>query len=322
MFWLGMLVARNKVNLRTLFQALTVLGALLAIHTIIQVTTGRFLLNTPSIDAYLAQAANFTLADSGGISRAGSFLRNPDWNGTFFAIMLFLPLSLFTETTSFLLKFLYFSVIFLMLIALLFTYSAGGWLSALGGMVAFILIVGRSYYRILVSVFAVFIGVILVMVFPIQVNFLLQHASVPGELSLRLGAWQTAINVIRAFPLTGIGLGFSNYEQRAEPYRVPAQVVPLVHPHNSYLELGAMAGLPVLIMFLTLLLFALWQAWRNCLQVDTGTRCLLGGGIATIVALSVNSVSINAWTLPPLAAIGWLILGSHCITFNQKETAW
>jgi O-antigen ligase len=319
MFWLGMLIARNKAHLRTLFQTLAILGVLLAIHTIIQVTTGRFLFNTPYIDAYLAQEANFTLTNSGGISRAGSFLQNPDWNGTFFAIMLFLPLSLFTETTSFLLKFLYFLALLLMSIALLFTYSAGAWIGALGGMVAFILFAGRSYYRILVSVFVVIIGVILVMVFPTQVNILFQHASAPGESSLRVGAWQTAINVIRAFPLTGIGLGFPNYEQRAEPYRVPAQYIPLNHPHNSYLELGAMAGLPVLIVFLTLLLFALWQAWRNWIQVDRGTRCLLGGGIATIMALSVNSVSINGWTLPPLAVICWLILGAIASPLIKKK---
>src|SRR6266849_1762109 len=36
MFWLGMLVARNSMHLRTLFQVLAVLGTLLAIHTVIQ----------------------------------------------------------------------------------------------------------------------------------------------------------------------------------------------------------------------------------------------------------------------------------------------
>jgi len=38
-------------------------------------------------------------------------------------------------------------------------------------------------------------------------------------------------------------------------------------------------------------------------------RGYLISGIAAIVALSVNSFSINAWTLPPLAAAGWIILG-------------
>jgi O-antigen ligase len=310
MFWLGMLVARNKLHLRTLFQALAVLGALLAIHTIIQATTRIVVFDTSHYEAYLAQVSNFTLANSGNISRAGSFLQNPDWNGTFFAMMLFLPLGLFTEASSFPSKFLYLTEMLLMLIALLFTYSFGAWIGVLGGIVVFILLAGRSYYRILVPVFVVMIGVIAVNFFPTQVNLLIQHSSSPGELSLRLGAWQTAVNVIRAFPLTGIGLGFGNYTQRAEPYRVPAQYRPLAHPHNSYLEFGAMAGLPVLIVFLALLLFALWLAWRNWIQVNSGTRCLLCGGIAAIMALSVNSMSINGWTLPPLAAIGWLVLGA------------
>jgi O-Antigen ligase len=309
MFWFGTLVARDKKRLRTLFQALAAFGTLLAIHTIIQATTGTFIFDTAHFDAYLAQVSNFTLANSGGINRAGSFLLNPDWNGTFFAIMLFLPLGLFTESSNPLLKLLYFTEMLLMSIALLFTYSIGAWIAVLVGFIAFILFAGRSYQRILVPILMLIGGVILVTIFSTQINLLFQRISDPAELELRKGAWETAINVIRAFPLTGIGLGFTNYEQRAESYRAPTQYIPLAHPHNSYLELGAMAGLPVLIIFVALLLIALVQACRNWTQVDSSTRCLLGGGIATIVALSVNSVSINGWTLPPIAAIGWLVLG-------------
>lgn len=318
MFWLGMLVIRNKSHLRNLFRGLAAIGALFAIHTIIQARTGIFLFNTPYINSYLA-INNYTLADSGGIVRAGSFLQNPDWNGTFFAMMLYLPLGLFTESSSFPLKILYLAEMLLMATALLFTYSTGAWVGVLAGIIAFILFAGRRYYRILIPVLVVMIGVVAVNVFPLQVNLLIQHSSTPGELSLRIGGWQTAINVIRAFPLTGIGLGFYNYAQRAQPYMAPAQYLILAHPHNSYLELGAMTGLPLLMVFLALLLFALRQAWRNWIQVDTGTRCLLCGGIAAVMALSINSVSINGWTLPPLAAIGWLILGAIASPSIKKK---
>src|SRR5260370_42694111 len=71
-----------------------------------------------------------------------------------------------------------------------------------------------------------------------------------------------------------------------------------------------MAGLPVLIVFMALLLFSLWQALHNWVRADAQTRPLLCSGIAAVVALSVNSVSINGWTLPPLAALGWLIAGT------------
>jgi len=71
-----------------------------------------------------------------------------------------------------------------------------------------------------------------------------------------------------------------------------------------------MAGLPVLLVFIAIVLFVLWQVCRNWMQADAATRTLLSGGLATIISLSVNSISINGWTLPPLAAIGWLILGA------------
>ena len=317
MFWLGLLIARDKMHLRTLFQALAVLGTLLALHTVIQAKTGIFLFDTSRINTYLAQVSNFELANSNAF-RSGSFFENPDWNGTFFATMLFLPLGLLAEATAFPQKILYFIEILLMLIALLFTYSIGAWVGAFAGITAFILFVGSNYYRVLVPMLLVIMGVIVLIIFPTEINALFQHLSNPIEVSLRFGAWKTAINVIRAFPLTGIGLGLTNYLQRAEPYRDPAQYLPLAHPHNSYLEWGAMAGLPVLLVFLALLLSGLWQAWRTWIKVDTSTRCLLGGGIASVIALSVNSFSINGWTLPPLAVIGWLILGTMASPLVRK----
>ena len=309
MFWLGMLVAKDKKHLKVLIQVLAVLGTLLAIHTIVQDVTGTVLFGSARVNAALAQVSHFQLSDS-NVYRVGSFFQNPDWNGTFFAMTLFLPLGLFIETNSFVQKLLFFVEITLMTIALLFTYSIGAWIGALAGVVVIILMVGRGRHLILVPILIVIVVTILLVIFPAKVNLLFQHASHPVELSLRVGAWQTAVNIIRAFPLTGIGLGQTNYLQKAEPYRAVAQYRPLAHPHNSYLELGAMTGLPVLIVFLTLLFSALWWSWHNWAQVDIRTRYLLGGGMAAIVALSVNSISINGWTLPPLAAMGWLVLGA------------
>ncbi|HEV2655403.1 MAG TPA: hypothetical protein VGT82_10605, partial [Ktedonobacteraceae bacterium] len=37
------------------------------------------------------------------------------------------------------------------------------------------------------------------------------------------------------------------------------------------------------------------------------------------IALSVNSISINGWTLPPLAAIGWFLLGILASPLLMRE---
>lgn len=309
-FWLGTVIARDVASIRRFFQMLAVLAALLAIHTIIQEVTGKIVFGSSRFDTQLAATAHYVLFSGYNAHRIGSFFVDPNWNGTFFATMLFLPLGLFMESSSVRGKVLYLAEILLILPALLFTYSGGAWAGTLAGFTAFLILVGRTRYRALLSLLVGVAALIGVIFFPLQLNLQLQHASQPQELSIRLGAWQTGINVIHAFPLTGIGLGFDTYLERAEPYRVAAQHLRLDHPHNSYIELGAKAGLPVLAVFLALLSFALWQALRNRVLLDTQSCLLLSGGIAAIVALSVNSFSINAWTLPPLAAVGWIILGA------------
>jgi len=136
MYWLGMLVASNRVHLRTFFQILLTLGAFLAIHTIIQNATGTIVFGSAHIDAYLTQVSHYDLT-SYGIPRPGSFLINPDWNGTFFAMLLFLPIGLFAEATSFIQKILCIIEVLLMSIALLLTFSIGAWIGFLAGIIVF-----------------------------------------------------------------------------------------------------------------------------------------------------------------------------------------
>lgn len=307
-FWLGMIVAQDRVRLHNLFNLLAGLGTVLAIHTLVQAMTGITLLGSAHVNSYIIQENGDLMG--GTVQRYGSFLMNPDWNGTFFGIAFFLPLGLFVVSTSFVAKLLYVIEMFLMVAALLATYSIGGWLGAFAGLLVFIFCVGRWRYRIFTGFVVVIVALIVLVIFPSQTQLEMQHATNPAVLSLRNGAWQTALRVIEAYPLTGIGLGMTTYLLQSEPYRVLAQFVPLAHPHDSYLELGAMAGLPVLFVFIANLLFALWQAWRNWLQADTKLRTLIGCGLACTIALTINSVSINGWTLPPLAAIVWLILGA------------
>jgi hypothetical protein len=320
--WLGTVLARDIRSVRLLFQILAALGALFAIHTIIEGVTGTLLFGSSRYDAYLAQVAEYDLAGT-TVRRVGSFFSDPNWNGVFFAMLLFLPLGLFFESDQFIEKALYLVELGLIVVALLFIFSNGSWISVFAGLAVFFLMVGHIRYRLLVFLFVLVAAAIITLAFPTLIALELQHALGPTEIVSRTSAWQTAINVIRAHPLTGIGLGLLAYLNRAEPYRVIAQYVPLAHPHDSYLELAAMAGLPLLIAFITLLVIYLWSALRNWARADARTRSLLGGGIAAITALSINSISINGWTLAPLALTGWLILGtiSSSLLANTYKTS-
>lgn len=307
-FWLGNIIAKDINAVRRIFQFLAALGSLIALHTIIESRTGVFLFASSRVDTYLVEVSNYDIIGTNAF-RVGSFFFDPNWNGTFLAMMLFLPLGLFIETRTVLAKLLYFIEISIILPALLFTYSTGAFVGCFAGVLAYVLWVGRTRYRVLLISIIALAAFFIFIVFPSQIAVELQHANGPNELLLRLAVWQTGLQVIQAFPLFGVGLGYQAYLLRSNPYRSPGQFMPLAHPHDSYIEWGAMAGIPVLIVFLLLLAVAFWYAGRNWLRAEIHIRPLLGAGLAVLTVLTINSISINGWTLPPLEDCGWFIAG-------------
>ncbi len=308
MFWLGTVIVRDRKHLRRLFKLLAALGTLIAIHTIVQYETGVFLFGSQHFNDYLLQIGNYQIIGSDAY-RSGSFFVDPNLNGTFLAMMIFLPLGLFFESTFIGRKVFYLCETGIILLALLFAYSNGAWIGFAAGIVIFILLVGRKQYSFYI-VFSMFIAVMLFLnFFPKEVELQLQHASNPHEVILRVRVWQVALQTIKAFPLTGVGLGHLAYSLHTQQFSISEDIV-YSQPHDSYLEWAAMAGIPVLLVFIALLLFALWQALSNWIKSDVCGRPLIGGGIAAAVALSASSITIFGWTHPVLSGIGWLILGA------------
>lgn len=320
MFWLGTTLARDTQHLYRLFQCIAVLGAFLALHTILEATTGTFLFALAREQAYVAGFSNFQLGVDLNVHRAESFLIDPNWNGTFLVLIFFVPLGLFIASSSLIEKLLYLGAMLIILPALLFTYSTSAWLALLIGIGVCILFAGNMRVRLQLFAFMAIAALIMLAVFYPQITLLLQHATDPQEISLRNAVWQTALRVIMAYPLTGVGLGHEAYLETAEKYRVPAQIVPLDHPHNSYLELGAMGGLPVLFIFLVLVLAHWWQTLCHWRRVDAKTQALLGAGLAATVALCINSWGNQGWTLPPLAGLAWLIMGAISSPLLVKQS--
>lgn len=308
MFWLGTLFARNLASIRGLMRMLYIFGVLVALLTILQAVTGRLLFSTSRYEARLQSVASYQLGTT-GISRPGAFLINPDPNACFLAIMLILGLGLLVENPSVMKKVLFFAGSLIIALALLLTFSTEGMLSAIGGSLVLLVLVGRMRYRIFFLLLLVGAVAIILIAAPTQIALLLQHAQAPSELQLRIGAWQTGIHVIQAFPFTGLGLGDYVYQFGAEPYRVPTQHRILDHPHDAYLQLAALGGIPLLIVFLILLAILVFLALHNWRLADSQSRPLLGAGIAVVTVLCIYSLSDAGWTVASLATSGWMMLG-------------
>lgn len=309
MFWLGTLIAMDINHLRRFFQLLTVLALVLACLTLVQSLTGQVILSVSHYDEIVNSNA-FEVSGT-DVRRAGLYFIDPNWNGAFMALIIFIPLSLLLNSGSLKERGFYLATIVAIIIALMSTYSNGAWIGVITGLVIFVILIGRLRYQFAIIICMVVVTAVVGVAFSSQINTQLQRVSDPSDLLLRMGAWRTALNIIQAQPFTGVGLGLYAYLERAEPYRDDAQFIPLAHPHDSYLEWAAMAGIPVLLIFLALLFTTWWsirRVWKA--QVDAHARQLIVGGLVASVALSMNSISINGWTLPPLCAIGWMILGT------------
>lgn len=123
----------------------------------------------------------------------------------------------------------------------------------------------------------------------------------PAELQLRVGAFETAARALASRPLTGLGMGWERYSQEAEPYRDgSSQYIRLAHPHNSYLEIGAMLGLPGLAAFGGLLALGLARALRYRKAAPSAAA------FAGMVVFLAMSTTVNGMTLPFLGTLFWV----------------
>jgi O-antigen ligase len=307
---LGTLIIHDAQKLRLLVNLATGAALVIAIHTIIYGLTGVFVLDTPAHAAWLNYYKHFPL-NIDGISRAGSFMLNPDSNGAYLGMSFFLPVGLLISAQTWRWRIVHLVEAMLVFAALIFTYTAAAFVAVAGGTLLFLVLAFRPRQLLyaLGGVAALLAGSLVFL--PEVASRLHSHATGPNELTLREGIWLTALNTIHAHPFLGIGLGIGPvYDERTQAYMSPLQSHPDSHPHNSFLELAAMAGLPVLIVYVVLLVKSSARAFTNYRRADWTVRPLIAGVLAALLALTIHAFADSTWTLPPLVIVGWMLLGA------------
>ena len=76
-----------------------------------------------------------------------------------------------------------------------------------------------------------------------------------------------------------------------------------------------MGGLPVLLVFLALLALIAYYGYRLWRASEHEMRVLVAGVLCSLMTLSLNALTVNAWTVAPLAMLGWL-LGSALVALS------
>ena len=171
------------------------------------------------------------------------------------------------------------------------TFSRGGWVTLLAFMAAFVLLRARAVSR------AVWLGMLVAVVIAAPVVAALVVSINPASVVNRLSLLQLGLGVMAKHPLVGTGLGTFMY--------LPQNVMRRF-AHSTYIQVGADAGIPALLAFLSLAAVVVFNALRARRVAQPGVaRTILTGCLFALGCVALQSAFLNALVLKHL----WVLVG-------------
>jgi len=200
------------------------------------------------------------------------------------------------------------AAVVLMILAIGISFSRGAYLGLLAGGLFFAgVFLKRSGVlgKAIVAAAAIF-----VLIFIFNSNIITQR--LVSSFNLKEGSnaeryknWVQAADMIRDYPLGGVGLG--NYARTVDSM---AENRSSIYAHNLFLDIAAETGILNAIVFLCLVLFSVWRCIRNGSMLNLGLA-------AGLVAFSVHSIFDTALYSPQVLTM-FLIIVALGMNENEK----
>ena len=216
---------------------------------------------------------------------------------------------------------------------LFYSISRGGVVFLVVGVLLWLAVLGRAHRSLPLLVSSLAIAGTLVWIFLISegqarnriLDFLgMEEASQPKFFAgdLRSKIFLDTLHIIRDYPLTGTGLGTFGY---VFPFYMQASIdeaMP-IHPESDWLMLAAEAGIPALLLALTLLALLIRDIFR---LRDTGSWPLRWGVVAAALAamlhgfvdVPLHRIELGWWVL----VLAGLAFGNPAPTQTEKSLSW
>lgn len=209
----------------------------------------------------------------------------------------------------------YAGLFMLMFIALILTFSRGGWLAI---MVAIVILATLISRRLLV------LGLI---GGAVGVNFLpasilnrfstIFNPAADSSSSYRFQMWESALDMIKDYWLTGIGSDPTTFFKVYADYMMPS--VRVYHFHNIYIMAAVTGG----ILLLGALLYMFYIALRTSVVtmfMNKGKDQLLGylakASLASFIAISIAGLTEDVWRQYRVDFLFWMVVAIIAIIYN------
>lgn len=266
-------------------------------------------------------------------TRVYSYLGNPNLLGGYLLCAIALSVVAVIVWQGWIQKTLAILMVLINSACLFFTDSRGAWLAMIAlATTMFVLLYWwwRAYlprfWRIwlLPLVFGAAAGLLIVAILGVESIrlrfFSIFAGSEDSSNSFRQFVWRTVNQIIKDYPILGIGPGNEAFNAIYPRYMDPRY--PALSAYSIYLEHIVEMGYLGFASFIGLIIGTLYYGWRQ-IELLRQSRDVAGlwliGAIAAIVGLLVHGVVDTVWYRPSIHTLWWLMLGIIASQTNKKE---
>jgi len=251
-----------------------------------------------------------------GFLRAPSLLGNPNFSTMFIVSLLPAGFVWFTESKTIAQKIYYGIGCFCIIWAMVALSSRGaevGFLAGLGSLTVLLIKFKKLSLRLglflggaLAIAALMWFGSRLIVrnnVF-LATPLLTTEQPASSNIETRLFAWDIARQAIGTHPILGVGLGnFQIFFERNRGTQLVGSAGVFDDAHNIFLQLAATGGLPLALLFMAMVLWALWNTWNNS-EGDILLGASAAGLVCWLVVASFTPVVIPCFVLLAVLLVG------------------
>ena len=193
------------------------------------------------------------------------------------------------------------------LVALIMTYSRGGWLAIAFAVVVLMLLLCPKWVPLLIVV-----GIIALPFLPSNITNRLLTIFVGGDSSIssRNYIYSAMVRLIGENWLLGTGLGTNALKRAMHFYGAYTAEFPFVHAHNILLEVWGESGVFGAISFVMAMFTTFRKGYRAKKQAATPLlRAIVAGGMAGLAGAMLFGLTDCAWIFPRIMVLFWALVG-------------
>jgi len=138
------------------------------------------------------------------------------------------------------------------------------------------------------------------------------------SMNIRFDIWNSAFDILRDYPWTGVGMNLFRDAKVRDLYPVPSFPQPILpHAHNEFLQIAADLGIPGLLVYTgwhIVLILVLWHLYRRATLHNL--RLLAAGVVMALLAHGFYGFgdAITLWDR--LAFVYWWMLALGCAAYT------